>query len=1044
MNIDQPRLEDKIDLSKRQMAILQESDVRQAFLLKLSDALWPLSDPAEVQSEASKLLGEHLGASRVNYAEIQGDYAVVVRQFVNGVAPLPGVFPYNRFGEALISSYRRGETVAVTDIETAPMFSGAERAYFRAARIAAFASAMLVKGGLWVAAFSVHSAMPRAWSQGELELIRDVAERTCTAIDRTRAEAALRESEHNFRAIFQTSTSTMTISTINEGRYVDVNEGFTKLTGYPRQEAIGRKASELGIWANLEERSRLLERLIFNGRLDDVEITIRTKTGDFREVLFSAVVMDIAGERCIVTSSKDITDRKRAEAAIRNSEEQKRLALEAAQSGTWEYNALSQESYWDRRTREIFGISQHETVDMAKYLSLVHPEDRSRIRNGIAAILNPLKGPDLLEVQYRILLPGGAVRWISANGKRYTSTDGPERKVVRVIGTNTDITKSKRDEEERQTSVEFLRLMNESTNTEDLVRKAIEFISKKSGCTSIGIRLKREHDCPYYEIRESPHGPVMQTTPFIFCGKEGLKCFNNSGETPFECMCGTVICGQFDFDQPFITTKGSFWTNSTSDFLARNKGGLQASMQNRCNCTLYESLALIALHFGDERLGLLQLSHTRKGFFTLEFITFWERLSDYFSIALSKLIAEEKLEQRVADRTALAESRTRQLQSLAVELIEAEERERQRIADLLHEDLQQLLAAARFTLQSKRRSDPDLEEVQRLLEESIGKSRRLSHELSPPVLHHSGLSASLEWLCLYMREQFGLNVHLYTETTRQVDNAPLRFFLFRAVQELLFNIVKHSGVDTAQVKVAESDDDLIITVSDPGKGFDTSMLETYTPKTGLGLLSLRERTSYIGGSMAIRSAPGQGSRFTLKVPAKMDRANQEVLPTSTEKDKSPIQLSTKTEAGSIRVLFADDHRVMRQGLIRLVAGKPNISVIGEAANGLEALDLSRQLRPDVVIMDISMPEMDGIEATRRIKGELPDVGVIGLSMHEDEHVSTAMRGAGAEEFLNKAASSAELLNAIYQVASQKQGRTLASSIKEDDRKPTQLKFPWYR
>jgi PAS domain S-box-containing protein len=1044
MSMNQPRSEGKIDFSKCKTAILHESEVRQAFLLKLSDALWPLSDPVQVQSEASRLLGEHLVVNRASYVEIQGDYAVAVRQYAKGVDPLPGVFSYKVFGEALITSYQRGETVAVADIETDPMFTEAERAGYRAARIAAFASAMLVKGGNLVAAFGAHSATPRAWSQGELELIREVAERTWAAIERTRAEAALRESEHNLRAVFQTSTSIMTISTLGEGRYVDVNEGFAKLTGYSRQEVIGRKTSEVGVWADLEERSRLLEHLIFNGRLDDVEVAIRTKSGDLRTVLFSAVVMDIAGQRCIVTSAKDITDRKRAEAAIRNSEEQKRLALEAAQSGTWEYNPLSREIFWDLRAREIFGISRHETVNMAKYMSLVHPKDRSRISNGLAAVLDPSREPDLLEARYRISLPGGAVRWISANGKRYTRGEGSERKVVRVIGTYIDITKSKRDEEERNTSVEFLRLMNESTNTEDLVRKAIEFISKKSGCTAIGIRLKRDHDCPYYEIREPSQGSVMQATNFDSCGREGLKCPNNCGGASLGCLCGTVICGRFNPDQSFFTAKGSFWTNSTSEFFARIGGGFQASTHNHCNCTLYESLALIALRFGDERLGLLQFSHARKGFFSPELITFWERLADYFSIALSKLIAEEKLEQRVADRTALAESRARQLQSLAVELIEAEERERQRIADLLHEDLQQLLAAARFTLQSKRRSDPDLKEVQSLLEESIGKSRRLSHELSPPVLHHSGLSASLEWLCMYMREQFGLYVHLYTETTRQVDNAPLRVFLFRAVQELLFNIVKHSGVDTAQVKVAESDDDLIITVSDFGKGFDTSILETYTPNTGLGLLSLRERTSYIGGSMAIKSAPGQGSRFTLRVPAKMDRANQEVLPTLAEKDKSQAPLSTKMEAGTIRVLFADDHRVMRQGLIRLVAGKPNISVIGEAANGREALDLSRQLRPDVVVMDISMPKMDGIEATRRIKRELPDVSVIGLSMHEDEHVSMAMRGAGAEEFLNKAASSAELLNAIYQVARHRQGCTSASSTKEDDRKPTQLNFPWYR
>ena len=120
----------------------------------------------------------------------------------------------------------------------------------------------------------------------------------------------------------------------------------------------------------------------------------------------------------------------------------------------------------------------------------------------------------------------------------------------------------------------------------------------------------------------------------------------------------------------------------------------------------------------------------------------------------------ETLEQRVAERTELAEKRTRQLQALAMELIEAEERERQRVAELLHDDLQQSLAAARMQLQAACDCPPAdtdvLANIEKILNESLNKARRLSHELSPAVLHHSGLVASLEWLARQMKEQFGL------------------------------------------------------------------------------------------------------------------------------------------------------------------------------------------------------------------------------------------------------------------------------------------------
>ena len=117
--------------------------------------------------------------------------------------------------------------------------------------------------------------------------------------------------------------------------------------------------------------------------------------------------------------------------------------------------------------------------------------------------------------------------------------------------------------------------------------------------------------------------------------------------------------------------------------------------------------------------------------------------------------------------------------------------------------------------------------------------------------------------------------------------------------------------------------------------------------------------------------------------------------------------------GCARVLFADDHHVMRQGLIRLISGQPGVQVVGEAANGREAVEKSRQLRPDIIVMDAAMPVMDGMEATRRIKAEQPHVRVIGLSMYEDEHIVRAMQAAGADTFLKKTASPAELLSAIY-------------------------------
>lgn len=117
----------------------------------------------------------------------------------------------------------------------------------------------------------------------------------------------------------------------------------------------------------------------------------------------------------------------------------------------------------------------------------------------------------------------------------------------------------------------------------------------------------------------------------------------------------------------------------------------------------------------------------------------------------------------------------------------------------------------------------------------------------------------------------------------------------------------------------------------------------------------------------------------------------------------------------IRVMVVDDHTIVRDGIQSLLSLTPDIEVVGEAVNGREALEIARKLSPDVIIMDISMPIMDGIEATRRIHKELSDVKVIILTQYEDsEHVFPIIE-AGACGFISKIAASSELISGIRSV-----------------------------
>lgn len=379
------------------------------------------------------------------------------------------------------------------------------------------------------------------------------------------------------------------------------------------------------------------------------------------------------------------------------------------------------------------------------------------------------------------------------------------------------------------------------------------------------------------------------------------------------------------------------------------------------------------------------------------------------------------LEARIAERTETAQKKTMQLRRLAVELIEVEEKERQRIAELLHEDIQQLLAGAILQLKASRKTLPQskaLVGVEKLLDESIAKTRRLSHELSPAVLHHSGLVAALEWLSAQTKEQLGVAVDLHVPASLQeLYSTSVKTLVFRAVQELLLNAAKHAGVDNVRLTLAGTLDELTVTVSDKGQGFDVQLLEEQSEQRGVGLLTIRERVHYVGGTFEVESVPERGTTVVITVPVLPAEESEAAGVDSRQPSRAASLVDVTPSAGVTRVMVADDHTVIRQALTTMLTEQTEIEIVGEASDGQEALTLALELRPDVILMDVSMPTMNGIEATERIKSASPQIRVIGLSMYSDDQVREAMLAAGAQTYLSKTGSSAELLKAIYAVDS---------------------------
>lgn len=212
--------------------ILRESEARQSYLLQLSDAIRPLGDPAQVKAAASRVLGERLRANRVFYAEIKGDDWIVTKGYERGGVPLAdGPYAAQTYGRWIMQTYRDGGRIVFRDTRSDPRFSPEESAAHAAIGIIGAIGVPLIKKGELVAILAIHTADPRNWTDGEIALVEETAERTWAAVERARAEDAMRESEGRLQKAVSIGTVGVLFFDL-KGRILDATPALQAMTGY--------------------------------------------------------------------------------------------------------------------------------------------------------------------------------------------------------------------------------------------------------------------------------------------------------------------------------------------------------------------------------------------------------------------------------------------------------------------------------------------------------------------------------------------------------------------------------------------------------------------------------------------------------------------------------------------------------------------------------------------------------------------------------------------------------------------------------------------
>jgi PAS domain S-box-containing protein len=243
------------------------------------------------------------------------------------------------------------------------------------------------------------------------------------------------------------------------------------------------------------------------------------------------------------------------------------------------------------------------------------------------------------------------------------------------------------------------------------------------------------------------------------------------------------------------------------------------------------------------------------------------KVEDHLAICMIEDISKQKQAEK--------EIRTyqQQLRSVASELSLTEERERRRLATDLHDHVGQILALAQIKLGAIRESASSthlaepMDEVRRLIEQTIQYTRSLTFELSPPILYDLGFAAAVEWLAELIQEQHGITVKVQADRSTKPMNDEIRVILFQTVRELLVNVVKHASAKNIRVFIVREDATLQVKIEDDGLGMGISADAADGP-FGFGFFSIGERLKYLGGHLEVASEPGWGTRVTLQVPLK--------------------------------------------------------------------------------------------------------------------------------------------------------------------------------
>jgi PAS domain S-box-containing protein len=730
--------------------------------------------------------------------------------------------------------------------------------------------------------------------------------------ERKQAEAALRFSQEKFYKAFHTSPDSININRLSDGVYIDINDGFTAMTGYTREEVLGRSSlpGDLNIWANADDRNQLVAGIRAKGEVVGLEATFRFKDGSLHTGLMSAKVIDVEGEPCLLSISRDITERKQMEEALRESETRYRLVAENVRDVIWTTDNDYRFTYISPSIQYLRGIDPQAAMS-ENIEDTMPPESYQRVRQAVvdrlAAEAQGQSSPlTRLEVQQK--RGDGSLVWVEILTQPLFDEAGQR---VGFVGISRDISERKQAEGLIQAQRDQLEAQNEEllAQNEELVAQAEGLAQAEAELRQFNAALEQRVAARTAELSARTQELSLANAALVRAARlkdEFLAAMSHELRTPLTGILGL------------------------SEALYMGIYGPLPEKQLKLVNTIYES----GQHLLDLINDILDVSKIEAGMTELHLAPVSVVEVSQASLQFVRQLAQKK-------NLKLTTS-----QDFSINVVQADGRRlKQMLVNLLSN-------AVKFTPQGG---------------------------------------------------AVGLNI------TSDPSRGEVRF------------TVSDTGIGIAREDLPR--------LFKPFVQLDSRLSREYSG-TGLGLSLVMGLAEAHGGRVEVESELGIGSRFTLILPWSPDTDEAPVKPgqsaapltslDSAERQALPAEdspISSESLTGHVEgptVLLVDDSELVLSTVGNYLRGQSYQVTL--AHHGAEALEKAHELYPAVILMDIQMPGLDGLEAMRRLRAApeprlatTPIIALTALAMPGDRERCLA---AGATEYMTKPVNLATLTRVI--------------------------------